>query len=296
MRECVREALRRGAGVVTARDLPRSTLTDMARRGELTRLLPGTFCHPGDKDSLLVRAHAGQRRYPSATITGRTAAALTWWPELAVLHVELAIPTRTPSSVGQYLIQARQVPSEHRMALGTNSAAALWITSPALAVLDLIPEMGGRAIDEALRRRAARLIDLREALTATPHRRWNSLRERLLRDSRDEPWSEAERAFHRILRSTQLPERFVTNYPVRLAGISYFLDAALPSLRLAFEIDGFAHHAGRSAFEHDRRRDVALATRGWRIIRFSATQVLNEPEPVRSALIEIVRRTRPRAA
>lgn len=158
------------------------------------------------------------------------------------------------------------------------------------------PRDGGRAVDEALRRRAARLIDLREALTATPHRCGNSLRERLLKGSRDEPWSEAERAFHRILRSTQLPERFVTNYPVRLAGISYFLDAALPSLRLAFEIDGFAHHAGRSAFEHDRRRDVALATRGWQIIRFSATQVLNEPEPVRSALIEIVRRTRHRAA
>lgn len=179
------------------------------------------------------------------------------------------------------------IPAQHRLDL-----FGVFVTSPALSVLDVIPELGGRVIDEALRRRVVSLADLHEALADTPGRRGNTLRARLLHDSRDEPWSEAERGLHRVLRTLRLPERFESNYLVVGRGQRHYLDAALPVLRLAFEVDGFEFHGDRVAFERDRRRDVALARLGWRVVRFSAAHVLNEPAEVRTAIAEIVHRAR----
>ena len=51
---------------------------------------------------------------------------------------------------------------------------------PALTVLDLIPTLGGKPIDEALRRRAATLEQMWRALELTPDRRGNTLRRALL--------------------------------------------------------------------------------------------------------------------
>jgi very-short-patch-repair endonuclease len=43
---------------------------------------------------------------------------------------------------------------------------------------------------------------------------------------------------------------------------------------LYVELDGFAYHSGRAAFERDRLRDTALALAGGRRLRVSAVQVL----------------------
>lgn len=48
---------------------------------------------------------------------------------------------------------------------------------------------------------------------------------------------------------------------------------------LYLELDGFAYHSGREAFERDRARDAALALAGRRL-RISARQVLEEWEAV----------------
>ncbi|MFF1633578.1 type IV toxin-antitoxin system AbiEi family antitoxin domain-containing protein [Leifsonia sp. NPDC058248] len=45
---------------------------------------------------------------------------------------------------------------------------------------------------------------------------------------------------------------------------------------LLIEIDGFAFHSNREAFERDRARDTALVLSGARRLRFSANQVLRE--------------------
>jgi very-short-patch-repair endonuclease len=45
---------------------------------------------------------------------------------------------------------------------------------------------------------------------------------------------------------------------------------------LLIEIDGFAYHSSREAFERDRARDTALTVSGARRLRFSANQVLRE--------------------
>jgi len=53
---------------------------------------------------------------------------------------------------------------------------------------------------------------------------------------------------------------------------------------LYLELDGYAYHSSREAFERDRARDAALALAGKRL-RVSARQVLEEWEQV-AALVE----------
>jgi very-short-patch-repair endonuclease len=58
----------------------------------------------------------------------------------------------------------------------------------------------------------------------------------------------------------------------------YRLDFAVPDLDVGIEIDGFAYHATPSAFEKDRKRQRELEHAGWRIVRFSAREVLRDPK------------------
>lgn len=113
-----------------------------------------------------------------------------------------------------------------------------------------------------------------QALRLWPHRPGNVLRARLLRDSRDEPWSPAERRAHRLFRGRRIP--FVANHPVRTPSGLFYLDMALPELLLGFEIDGRAYHADQ--FVQDRLRDAALAGLGWQVVRFPAVEVMDNPD------------------
>ena len=43
--------------------------------------------------------------------------------------------------------------------------------------------------------------------------------------------------------------------------------------RLIVEVDGYRYHREPSAFEDDRERDVKLVLAGWRVLRFTWTQI-----------------------
>ena len=53
---------------------------------------------------------------------------------------------------------------------------------------------------------------------------------------------------------------------------------------LVVEVDGFAFHRTRGAFERDRARDAVLAAAGVRTLRFTARQVERRPVEVVAAL------------
>jgi very-short-patch-repair endonuclease len=50
-----------------------------------------------------------------------------------------------------------------------------------------------------------------------------------------------------------------------------------PAVRLIVEVDGYAYHRAPSAFEADRERDVKLVLAGWRVLRFTWTQITTRP-------------------
>lgn len=59
-------------------------------------------------------------------------------------------------------------------------------------------------------------------------------------------------------------------------GGKYRIDFALPDKKIGIELDGYAWHSSREAFTKDRERQRELELAGWRIIRFSGSEVKND--------------------
>lgn len=74
-----------------------------------------------------------------------------------------------------------------------------------------------------------------------------------------------------ILRAAELPEP-VLQHPVRRpCGKVALIDLAYPDERVGIEVDGWAFHTQRVAFDEDRARGNDLALLGWQILHFTAT-------------------------
>jgi hypothetical protein len=67
------------------------------------------------------------------------------------------------------------------------------------------------------------------------------------------------------------------------------LDAAWPEARVAVERDGAAFHGSRHHRERDLRRDTALATAGWIVLRFSYARLVTDPEGCRREIVAALR-------
>jgi very-short-patch-repair endonuclease len=57
----------------------------------------------------------------------------------------------------------------------------------------------------------------------------------------------------------------------------YEVDLLWREQRLIVEVDGFAYHSTRAAFERDRARDAALQAAGYRVVRLTWRQIIDEP-------------------
>jgi very-short-patch-repair endonuclease len=71
---------------------------------------------------------------------------------------------------------------------------------------------------------------------------------------------------------------------------SYTLDLALAGPRIAVELDGHAYHASREQRTKDAKRDRFLVAEGWRVLRFTGSEVVDDPARCVSELCRIVRR------
>lgn len=262
-------------GVLRVADHPnlRRTVERLAQKNDLRRLAPGVFC-PWDLSALPeVRARAVSAWDPNGVLTGRAAARLTFWPEISVPVVTVSSPTHRRAPVGVAVTRERLDPEL------VVSVEGVRVTVPALTALDLVPEVGGEGIDRVLRLRRASLADMAEALRLTPRRAGNQDRRAMLLDSRDEPWSEAEREGHRLLRAAHIVG-WRSNVPVVADGDLYFLDIGFEALKLGIEIDGREVHKAENVtqFNHDRRKWTSVHNAGWCLLHFSAAHVFDEAE------------------
>jgi very-short-patch-repair endonuclease len=252
----------------------RNAILRAAEGGRLRRLLPGVYVDAGRTEELAVRALALARWDPSAVICGRAAAALTYWKSLRVRTVEVASCVRHAPQQG-YAFAERRIPPDLVMV-----QAGIRTTTPSLTAVELATSAFTDPIDVALHRRVVSLAILREAIDLTPHRRGHVDRRRVLLDSRDEPWSAAERLAHRLYRRAGLTG-WVTNLETVVpdAG-TYYLDIAFRRPRVVSEIDGRLHETDVDLFETDRLRQNALVLRGWLVLRFTWYQLDRHPEYV----------------
>ena len=210
---------------------------------------------------------------PDAVLTGAVAACVSFWPGLAFGTVTCAVRCQRVPQPG-YRFVRRTIPAELII-----ERAGLRYTTPALTALDLCDSVGGDAIDQALRTRQATLPQLHRAMDLTAARVGNPTRRRLLLDSRDEPWSAAERLLHRLLRSAGITG-WTANQAVIVAGSTYCPDALFRRLRLILEVDGRQFHSEPEVFEADRWRQNLLVLDGWCVLRFTYAMLSERPAEV----------------
>ena len=245
----------------------------LVRSGELVAVMPGVYAVRARAHERTIRVLALAKRQPDSVLVGRTAAQLTYWPRLTGEVVSYALGHKCLIQPG-FRGSQRRVPPELVMQRGH-----VRLTVPALTALDLCSEVDGDGIDHALRTRTATLAEMHRAFELSGGRPGNRDRRLLLLDSRDEPWSTAERLCHRLLRGAGI-SGWKSNWPVTIEGNLYYLDVAFPRLRIVIEIDGRIHETDEDLFESDRWRQNALVLDGWLVLRFTWRMLTEYPDKV----------------
>lgn len=272
----IQTRLRQNGGVLVRRqhrDLSGS-IDRAVRTGSLVRLFPGIYGPPGSASDPWLRLRAAAAwAGPDAVFCGWAAARLTFWEACPIETVTLALPDQGRRSRAGVDVTSRRIPPDLVMRRGR-----FQVTVPALTAVDLAgDESGGEAIDRALMGGSVTLPQLWEVLARLPCRPGNRTRALLLSDSRDEPWSEAERLQHRILRQAGI-SGFRTNVWVRAGeGDGYYVDVLFDEVMLVLEVDGWETHGTRRAFEEDRRRRNALVLAGYRVLNVTWRQLTEDP-------------------
>lgn len=201
------------------------------------------------------------------------AAAVPWKTEVAAL---LAVG---PGSV-----------LSHRSAARLRLREGLPVTAPARTLLDLGAVVDMRSLERAVNKAlVTRIVDeraLRRAVERLRGRPGAAALKGVL-DRLDGPSltrSEAEDRMRELLRRSGLP---APRANARVGG--YEVDLLWRDERLVVEIDGYAFHSGRVAFERDRVRDADLQALGLRVLRVTWRQLVGEPEAVIARIARVLR-------
>lgn len=280
----VRHSITRHGGLAAARELKsdgvgRGQLAAAVRDREVFRVRQGWYALPGLDTDLTAAARVGG----VATCVTALAQIGVWVPPDGRLHV--AVPRNA--------CELRS-PDDHRRRLGPDddrvrihwdapTGRSRLRVEPLDALIDLTrcagPDLVLAASDSLVRARPDLVDRWRRRLHLLPS---TVARESDLIDGVCE--SGTETLFHvRIRRRCSLVRR-----QVRISGVGR-VDFLIGE-RLVVEIDGSIHHHGPEAFEHDRRRDAALAVAGYRVLRFSYRQVMYDWPAVEAAVLAAVQR------
>lgn len=282
------ERLIREQGYIAIADHPdlRHQLQYLQRRRLLVPLCPGHLVRAGTEDDPDLRIRVVSAWHPDGVLLGAAAARATFAPDIDVPVIVMATSRKRRSPDGVRLIRWT-VPDEH---IGEHNG--LRFTRPALTALDLSRDDDGATIDEVLRRGLATLTHLHRALRATPYRLGNPVRRFMVDDSRDVPWSPAERLGHRILRAAGITG-WSTNLRVSLPqGRHGFIDIAFDELKIAVEIDGYGHHGhteNRAQFERDRWKRASIVADGWVVIPLTYLQLTEQLDWVLDVIGQTIR-------
>ena len=268
-------------GVIAYRQLRLMGLSERAiahrvRAGSLHRAHRGVYLVGHQALAPLARHAAGLLAIgPGSSLTYETAGVLSGMcrERDGPIHVSLVTHGRVHRpGIRVHKLTAELPKDEQRVHDG------LPVTAPARTLLDLASVLPARelgwALEEALRTRVVLLAGIEEILRRYPRRRGaHRLRELVTEHSGDPALtrSEAERRLLDLVRDAGLPQP-ATN--VRL--LSYEVDALWPAQNLVVEVDGFAFHGTRAAFERDRNRDAQLQLAGYRVLRLTWRQITRD--------------------
>jgi very-short-patch-repair endonuclease len=211
-----------------------------------------------------------------SALSHASAAALYGLDDFQPGPVELIVPRGSKHRVhGVAVHQADLRPGDVRTVEG------LQLTSPERTLLDLAVTRGAAVAEDAaecaIYRGLTKPDRILERLKGHPGTA--ALRRYLEQRGDGRPMaSKLERAFWRLMRGEGLEGLLVRQFEVRIEGKRFFLDGAIPSLKIAVELDGLAKRTSRSATNAEYRRQNRLILDGWTVLRFTWDDVMHHPE------------------
>lgn len=252
-----------------------------AARGWLRRYHRGVYL-VGPVEPPLARAMAATLACGDGALLSHHPAAVLWGlcPPLAgAMHVTVVgRNVRGPAGVTVHRV-GRLDPAD------ATSHHGIPVTSASRTLLDVAATAPRRELDRAVNEaRVHRLVtdhSLDEQFSRYPTHRGTRAFRQAIRTEPKLTRSEAERRLLELIRDSRLPEP-ETN--ARIHG--HEVDFLWREQDLVVEVDGYAFHSSRAAFERDRRRDVELHTLGIDVIRVTWAQIVDEP----AALIAMLAR------
>jgi very-short-patch-repair endonuclease len=227
-----------------------------------------------------------------------TSALAVWLvvPKEGPIHVSVPAGRRALRGAGLTVHRVQTLPVDR---LGSFPVTALpravidtWGLAHGSAANRRAREQARAAVIETLRNRQVTDSQLRELLALRPALPGRGALVKLLGlvaqgcESELEIWGVLE-----VLNAPGMP-RFVQQHRVPLPWGTVRLDAAVPELKVAVELDGASFHGSAAARERDTRRDAALAARGWVVLRFSYRRLMSDPEGCRREILEVCRARR----
>jgi very-short-patch-repair endonuclease len=215
---------------------------------------------------------------PSAVLSHETALAL-WglWslPSGPVQVTVVAGASRERPGIVTYVTSSIDRPEIRRR-------EHLPVTSPARALLDVVPRMPPRRIehtlDTAIERGLISRTAMRELLRRHPGRTGTPVLAALLDPRRPSSATRSggEERLLRLLRRGGIPDPEVNQRQRR-----YVPDLVWRQERVLVEFDGWLYHSGKAAFERDRvRQNDLVVDDGWIVVRVTSEMVRCKPERV----------------
>ena len=212
---------------------------------------------------------------PQAVLSHRSAAALWGVRPTAGARVEVTAPRRLrprPNLLPHFAV----LPSDQR-----TTQTGIPVTTPARTLLDLAAVLKSNELDRALNEAEIQRLSGPNHLIAG--QRGTTALRALLLDARRSSRSPLEAEFLAFVRAHDLPEP-ETNTIIE----GYEADFVWRAQKLIVELDGFATHGTRTAFERDRERDRRLMAGGWKTARVTRAQ-LARPAELAQELLSCIR-------
>jgi Protein of unknown function (DUF559)/Transcriptional regulator, AbiEi antitoxin len=285
----IRERATQQHGVIARDQLQALGLSEDAvekrvTRGSLEPVYRGVYAVGHRAISMKARWMAAVLAAPEGAVLSHRAAAALWQiRQSEAIEVTVA---RGRSCRAEFLV--------HRLPLAPDEVTeeeGIPVTTIARTQFDLAavlrPHQVDRAINEAEYQRRTDVLSLDDLVARYPRRRGAKTIRRILADARigtTMTRNDFEAAFLAFLDDSGLP-RPRANFHVAAGGRLHECDFVWPEPRVIVELDGYAAHGTRRAFEQDRAKTRALTVAGWRVIRVTPRQLDAGLEADLSALL-----------
>jgi hypothetical protein len=299
MHPALAKLARRQAGVFSRAQALRfhseRTVERRIRDGIWCVVLPGAYRTAATLETKLMKVHAAVLYAGRGARSSHfTAASIFTIDADPVDDIWVTIPhdRRVEERPGLRVMRSRQLSGAH-----VTTRRGVQTTSASRTVIDLAEQLPRPMIDavlsDAIRHNLVSLDYLRRLEASLATRRGPHPLRDVLADFDPEMESILEREYADVVRSAGLPLGEPQHQIFDGKPLVARVDFAHVDLRLAVEVDGYHYHSRADQIDRDRRRERALARHKWDIVRFTTSDIREQPATVAADLTD---RLRARAA